>query len=137
MTRDRQIRALAAEIARLGDKVAAIEAKRARADILAFERPMHRVLRFISGQTDVPIAQLIGARGDVPTVSARFAACWSMRIGVGATYRQIGDMMGRRDTTTIGNAVRVAGYLRERDPAFLALTNACLTFLKETHSCPA
>lgn len=71
-------------------------------------------------------ADITGSRRWPHLFRARAAICWLAREATPASLPQIGAMLGGRDHSSIIRACRRAADMRDRDPAFAALTNGLL-----------
>lgn len=81
--------------------------------------------------TGQPVSALTGRRRTVSVTWARFAYVWAAHIGLRASTREIGEVLGGRDHSTIVNAVERATTLRNDDQDFRAVTNRLVTLARE------
>lgn len=94
------------------------------------------VLRLVVERFGISKRDIISERRTAEVVKPRMIACWLMRNFTTMSLPTIGKKLGRRDHTTVLNAVRKIDALRERDADFRALTDELATIAeKEIASC--
>lgn len=81
------------------------------------------VLRIVVDHFGITKRDLISERRTAEIVKPRMIACWLMRNFTTMSLPTIGKKLGRRDHTTVLNAIRKIDALRERDADFCALTD--------------
>jgi hypothetical protein len=81
------------------------------------------VLRIVVEHFGITKRDLISERRTAEIVKPRMIACWLMRNFTTMSLPTIGKKLGRRDHTTVLNAVRKINALRERDADFCTLTD--------------
>lgn len=84
------------------------------------------LVRAVGYNMGVTPAAICGPRRHAALVRARTAACWLLRQLTTYSLVDIGLVLGGRDHTTIGAAIRRAEDMRRRDPAFAMLTDRLL-----------
>lgn len=84
------------------------------------------VIQDVAFQMGLRRADITGPRRFPPLFRARAAICWLAREVTPASLPQIGAMLGGRDHSSIIRACRRAADMRDRDPAFAALTDGLL-----------
>lgn len=82
---------------------------------------VRNVLRFVSYQTGLAYADLVGPDRGRSVFRGRAMVVWISREILGLSWEGIGRRLGGRDHSTIIKAFRRAEQLLERDPAFRLL----------------
>lgn len=85
----------------------------------------------VAHETGISAARIRGAGRDAPAVRARNAVCWAAKELLGRGLSETGQNLGRRDHSTIRNAILRAEELQRRDPAFRGLTARLRRFVEE------
>lgn len=81
-------------------------------------RPAMEILESVSRAFDIPIGTLKGASRTRPVAYARFAAYHILFSTRHLSYQQIGNLLGKRDHTTVIYGCRRAVGLIATDPDF-------------------
>lgn len=94
------------------------------------------VLRLVVDRFGISKRDIVSERRTAEVVRPRMIACWLMRNFTTMSLPTIGKKLGRRDHTTVLNAVRKINAMRERDADLRALTDELATIAeKEIGSC--
>ena len=94
------------------------------------------VLRLIVDHFGISKRDIISERRTAEVVRPRMIACWLMRNFTTMSLPMIGKKLGRRDHTTVLNAIRKINDLRARDADLRALTDELAAIAeKEIGSC--
>lgn len=94
------------------------------------------VLRLVVDRFGISKRDIVSERRTAEVVRPRMIACWLMRNFTTMSLPTIGKKLGRRDHTTVLNAIRKIDALRERDADLRALTDELATIAeKEIGSC--
>lgn len=81
------------------------------------------IIRLVVERFGVSKRDILSHRRTAAVVKPRMVACWLMRNFTTMSLPMIGRKLGRRDHTTVLNAVRKIDALRARDAAFRGITD--------------
>lgn len=81
------------------------------------------VVERVAWETGISAAVILGTSRARGAVRARFAVYWIAHNFCGRSFNRVGQTLGGRDHATVRNGVLQAQLMRQRDPAFLALTD--------------
>lgn len=84
----------------------------------------------VAWETGVAGAVILGTSTARSAIRARFAVYWIAHAFCGRSYNRIGQTLGGRDHQTVRNGVLQAQLMRQRDPAFLALTDKVIAHFR-------
>ncbi|WP_160296750.1 helix-turn-helix domain-containing protein [Sphingomonas sp. ERG5] len=79
----------------------------------------------------LPRADILGPSREARYFRARAAIAWVVRHALGFSMPRIAAVLGRPNHTTTLNQLRRAAVMRDRDPAFLMLTDKLIERVRQ------